>query len=90
MPAPTAITISTSTATWRLALESDKLDKILKKRTAVVNEILDTEVSYLGQLGIMMNLFVNPLKDLKMGLTKTDVFNLFANVEVIRDCHERL
>ncbi|KAH3744273.1 Guanine exchange factor for Rac 30 [Pelomyxa schiedti] len=72
--------------------EAGKLPDMLKKRTQVVAEILSTEETYFQQLNAVVQRFVEHLKCVPkgLGLSSEDIFNIFCNLEVIRDCHSRL
>ncbi|KAH3742988.1 rho guanine nucleotide exchange factor [Pelomyxa schiedti] len=66
------------------------IPKLLKRRKQIANEMLSTETIYLSSLTAMTENFINPLKSDLRGLAKEDIFNLFANAEVIRTCHVSL
>ncbi|KAH3742617.1 Guanine exchange factor for Rac 30 [Pelomyxa schiedti] len=69
---------------------SEKLPAMLKRRHQIANEMLLTETSYLKSLVGIVESFVVPMKTDLKGLVKEDVFHLFANTEVIKNCHVKL
>ncbi|KAH3765499.1 rho guanine nucleotide exchange factor 17 [Pelomyxa schiedti] len=83
----------TATGDWVHALDSEQLEQLpqkLKKRQQVANEILVTEKTYVDVLNIIVEKFFYPLKKDGLGVSKNEVYEMFSNIEVIRDCHERL
>ncbi|KAH3767506.1 Guanine exchange factor for Rac 30 [Pelomyxa schiedti] len=70
--------------------EMPKLQDMLAKRSKIAGEILSTEETYTNQLNTVVGRFIDQLKAVPRGITKEDIFHIFSNMEVIRDCHERL
>eukprot|EP01105_Mastigella_eilhardi_P008956 TRINITY_DN2143_c0_g2_i3.p1 TRINITY_DN2143_c0_g2~~TRINITY_DN2143_c0_g2_i3.p1 ORF type:complete len:2045 (-),score=549.72 TRINITY_DN2143_c0_g2_i3:56-6190(-) len=78
---------------WAASLppdEAEKLSTLLKKRWNIVNEILQTENTYIQMITWMVEEFQEPLRSAPRGLTQDDIYHLFANVEVIRNLHLKL
>eukprot|EP00727_Mastigamoeba_balamuthi_P003006 m51a1_g12702 putative pleckstrin domain-containing protein (546) ;mRNA; f:1-2039 len=65
----------------------DEKQKLLKKRSKIAAEIVDTEQTYVGHLNMIITKYLSPLRMLK--ISKADLFNVFSNVEVIRNCHAK-
>ena len=63
---------------------------MLKRRFAIAREIVDTENTYVNNLGCLCKSFLEKHKTVTMGLSKTDMFALLSNVEVIHSCHVKL
>ncbi|KAH3762035.1 rho guanine nucleotide exchange factor [Pelomyxa schiedti] len=65
--------------------------KDMRKREFIAKEVLTTENTYLANLTSIVDLFITPFKagDAK-GLSGEDIFRLFSNVAVIKQCHTRM
>jgi len=60
-----------------------------KKRRHVINEIVTTEKSYIGDLKTIMDVFYTPI--VKKGIeTKENIASIFVNVEMIYNLNEKL
>jgi len=70
--------------------EREKLPQTLVKRKKVADEILSTEVTYVQMLNVVIEKFLDPLKHERRGCTQEEIFKMFSNIQVIRDCHVRL
>jgi type II secretory pathway component PulM len=72
--------------------ESDALNA--KKRKERAEETLYTERTYVKQLTIVYECFVEPLKrkvrEKHAVLSDTELFAIFSNIEVILNCHKKL
>eukprot|EP01105_Mastigella_eilhardi_P018051 TRINITY_DN416_c0_g1_i3.p1 TRINITY_DN416_c0_g1~~TRINITY_DN416_c0_g1_i3.p1 ORF type:complete len:597 (-),score=147.43 TRINITY_DN416_c0_g1_i3:56-1846(-) len=70
--------------------DKTKLSAMLKKRHNVAAEIAKTETTYVTLLNCLVQRFVCEFRQTSRGLSADDVYHMFSNIEVIRDCHERL
>ncbi|KAH3764527.1 guanine nucleotide exchange factor [Pelomyxa schiedti] len=70
--------------------ELESLSPMMNKRKKVAEEILSTEVFYVRQLDTIIEKFVEPMKTNGMGCSKDEIFQIFSNIQVIRNCHDRL
>ena len=78
--------------TWKQKLSPEillKLPDLLRKRKLIADEMLSTEIFYCQALNTVVDKFLKPLKLVPRGLQQDDIFNLFSNVEVIRNCHDK-
>eukprot|EP01105_Mastigella_eilhardi_P002495 TRINITY_DN1311_c0_g2_i2.p1 TRINITY_DN1311_c0_g2~~TRINITY_DN1311_c0_g2_i2.p1 ORF type:complete len:684 (+),score=248.12 TRINITY_DN1311_c0_g2_i2:79-2130(+) len=77
---------------WQKDLKDEELanlPELLRKRRHITDEIHTTETTYVNQLSIIVEKFSDPLKTNPRGLSHSEFFDIFANVEVLRDCHLR-
>eukprot|EP00026_Physarum_polycephalum_P001095 Phypoly_transcript_01096.p1 GENE.Phypoly_transcript_01096~~Phypoly_transcript_01096.p1 ORF type:complete len:1113 (-),score=285.59 Phypoly_transcript_01096:143-3481(-) len=74
--------------------ESEQDISNAKKRKERAEETLFTERTYVKQLTIVVECFVEPLKKKEREKTPilngTDIFAIFSNIEVILNCHKKL
>ncbi|KAH3758401.1 guanine nucleotide exchange factor [Pelomyxa schiedti] len=86
-PPPTS-----TTPDWMSSLsdeEREKLPQMLKKRKNVADEILSTELTYVTNLNTIVDKFLEPLRADSLGCSKDEIYNIFSNIQVIRNCHDR-
>ncbi|KAJ6228426.1 rho guanine nucleotide exchange factor 9-related [Anaeramoeba flamelloides] len=65
-----------------------KITKI-EKRSQVIMELIETEKEYLGDLKIILNLYLNPLKEQKI-IELKDISVIFSSVETIAGANDIL
>lgn len=68
---------------------SDEVDKRKSFRLQAIQEILTSERSYLNQLELLINYFVNPLKEQNI-ITQMDFMSLFGQVHMIYSLNHEL
>jgi hypothetical protein len=63
----------------------------LRLRDSVFNEILQTETDYIRDLGVLVGLYLRPLKNEYLGMVgEYDLKSMFKNVETILEVNSRL
>lgn len=61
-----------------------------RQRSSVVKEIIETERTYTTDLGIIMEVFLTPLRQNPNILAKVETEKIFSNVETILQIHQKL
>jgi len=56
--------------------------KSIKRRLEILQELYDTEKSYVSDLSVILDVFLKPIQEREL-LSKTDQYNIFANIQVI-------
>ncbi|KAH3767558.1 Phosphatidylserine decarboxylase proenzyme 2 precursor [Pelomyxa schiedti] len=83
---------SSSSTSWVQNVPPDvarRLPAMLKKRFNIATEVLQTETTYVQCLESIIENFLTVLRRDPKGLSKDEIFHLFANVEVLHKCHTR-
>ncbi|PRP83849.1 calmodulin-binding protein [Planoprotostelium fungivorum] len=81
----TSLNLSTRTEVY---LSDDiNLPPQIRKRNMVINEIINTERSYVEDLDIIIQIFLIPFKESKL-LTDSVVYEIFSNVEALVGIHQ--
>lgn len=58
-------------------------------RRQIINEIVDTEEDYVGNLDIIVEKFVKPMKEYKM-MSMEEMALVFSNIELVKDANEAI
>eukprot|EP01104_Vermistella_antarctica_P021102 TRINITY_DN9334_c0_g1_i1.p1 TRINITY_DN9334_c0_g1~~TRINITY_DN9334_c0_g1_i1.p1 ORF type:complete len:755 (-),score=167.03 TRINITY_DN9334_c0_g1_i1:68-2332(-) len=69
--------------------EELRKSKVLRKRKAVVEELLQTERSYVQDLELLLRVFLTPLREKEI-LSKQELSALFSNIESLLPVNEHL
>ena len=74
---------------FRMNIGSEEREKSVKQRGYVVQELIDTEKSYVAQLQLVVDVFIDPLR-LENILDNIDINEQFLNWEPILGLHKQL
>jgi len=58
-------------------------------RRQIINEIVDTEEDYVGNLDIIVEKFLKPIKEYKM-MNMEEIALVFSNIELVKDANEAI
>lgn len=70
-------------------IEREKIEKQLKKRQLIINEILTTERSYINNMILTNEIFIEPLQKLTI-LDSTTISDQFRDYTLIKGLHEQI
>eukprot|EP00475_Leptophrys_vorax_P038168 TRINITY_DN6681_c0_g1_i1.p1 TRINITY_DN6681_c0_g1~~TRINITY_DN6681_c0_g1_i1.p1 ORF type:complete len:620 (-),score=154.88 TRINITY_DN6681_c0_g1_i1:44-1903(-) len=66
-------------------------DKRIEKRRLVIQELVETEKSYVAHLDSLVNVYEKPMKEqaAALNLTLKDVSEMFGNIEILKNFHAK-